>query len=56
VWSLYSATIRRLGATPTLIEWDNDVPAWPALLDEARRAERAIADGTTKTLEGADAV
>ena len=27
VWSLYSAVIRRRGATPTLIEWDNDVPA-----------------------------
>jgi uncharacterized protein len=46
VWSLYSATIRRLGATPTLIEWDNDVPSWPALLDEARRAERAIVEST----------
>jgi uncharacterized protein len=56
VWSLYSTTIRRLGATPTLIEWDNDVPAWPTLLGEARRAERAIADCTKKTLERADVV
>src|SRR6202020_1126413 len=56
VWSLYSTTIRRLGATPTLIEWDNDVPAWPTLLGEARRAERAIVDCTKKTLERADAV
>jgi uncharacterized protein (UPF0276 family) len=54
VWSLYSTTIRRLGPTPTLIEWDNDVPAWPTLLSEARRAERAIVDGTAKTLERAD--
>jgi uncharacterized protein len=44
VWSLYAATIRRLGAMPTLIEWDNDVPAWPTLLNEARRAQRAIAE------------
>jgi uncharacterized protein len=42
VWSLYSATMRRLGATPTLIEWDNDLPAWPTLLGEARRAERVL--------------
>jgi uncharacterized protein len=42
VWSLYATAIRRLGATPTLIEWDNDVPVWPTLLDEARRAERAL--------------
>jgi uncharacterized protein (UPF0276 family) len=54
VWSLYAATIRRLGATPTLIEWDNDVPAWPTLLDEARRAERAIVE--TLHLERADVV
>jgi len=44
VWSLYAATIRRLGATPTLIEWDNDVPAWPTLLAEARRAERVLTE------------
>src|ERR1700727_1511145 len=53
VWSLYSTTIRRLGPTPTLIEWDNDVPAWPTLLSEAHRAERAIAE-TAKSLERAD--
>jgi uncharacterized protein len=56
VWSLYSATIRRIGPTPTLIEWDNDVPAWSTLLGEARRAERAIADRTKKTSERADVV
>jgi hypothetical protein len=44
VGSLYSSTIRRLGAKPTLIEWDNDVPAWPTLLDEARRAERVLTE------------
>jgi uncharacterized protein (UPF0276 family) len=27
VWSLYAEAIRRRGATRTLIEWDNDVPA-----------------------------
>ncbi len=54
VWSLYSATIRRLGPTPTLIEWDNDVPAWPTLLDEVRRAERAIVE--TVRREWADVV
>jgi uncharacterized protein (UPF0276 family) len=47
VWALYATAIRRLGTTPTLIEWDNDVPAWPTLLGEARRAERAIAESAT---------
>src|ERR1700729_3830279 len=40
VWALYREAIRRLGSTPTLIEWDNELPAWPTLLGEARRAER----------------
>jgi uncharacterized protein len=47
VWSLFSETIRRAGPIPTLIEWDNDVPAWPVLLEEARRAERTIAETAT---------
>ena len=55
VWSLYAATIRRLGATPTLIEWDNDVPAWPTLLDEARRAEARDCE-TVASRERADVV
>jgi uncharacterized protein len=44
VWSLYATALRKLGPKPTLIEWDNDVPAWPTLFSEARRAERAIAE------------
>src|SRR5271163_3193660 len=56
VWALYAQAIRRLGATPTLIEWDNDLPAWPTLFGEARRAERVIAVATAKNPEPADAV
>ena len=43
VWALYEEVIRRLGPTPTLIEWDNDVPPWPVLAAEARRADAAMA-------------
>jgi uncharacterized protein (UPF0276 family) len=56
VWALYAAAIRRLKATPTLIEWDNDLPAWPTLLNEARRAARTIVLETAKSPERADAV
>ena len=56
VWALYAEAIRRLGPTPTLIEWDNDVPAWPALLGEARRAERVMAAATATSAERVDAV
>jgi uncharacterized protein (UPF0276 family) len=43
VWALYRETVGRLGPTPTLIEWDNDVPQWPVLAAEARRADAAMA-------------
>jgi uncharacterized protein len=56
VWALYADAIWRLGATPTLIEWDNDLPGWPTLLGEARRAERVMAVAIAKDEERADAV
>ncbi|ODR96654.1 hypothetical protein AUC69_13655 [Methyloceanibacter superfactus] len=44
VWALYARALARTGPTPTLIEWDNDVPAWATLFAEARRADAVIAD------------
>jgi uncharacterized protein len=38
VWALYRNVIARAGPLPTLIEWDNGVPAWPVLASEARAA------------------
>jgi len=43
VWSLYARAIARSGMMPTLIEWDNAVPAWRTLFAEARTAERVMA-------------
>lgn len=42
VWSLYRSTIARTGPLPSLVEWDNDIPAWDVLLAEARRADRVL--------------
>ncbi len=39
VWALYERTIILGGPRPTLIEWDNDVPDFATLLDQARQAE-----------------
>jgi uncharacterized protein (UPF0276 family) len=39
VWELYVHAVRRFGAKPTLIEWDNDIPSFAVLLAEARRAD-----------------
>ncbi len=38
VWNLYRYTLARTGPLPTLIERDNDIPAFPVLLAEARQA------------------
>jgi uncharacterized protein (UPF0276 family) len=42
VRALFNMTIARAGALPTLIEWDNDVPAWPVLRDEALAAQARL--------------
>ena len=42
VWDLFERTVARLGATPTLIEWDADIPTWPVLKAEAERAEAIL--------------
>jgi len=44
VWNLYAATIARIGARPTLIEWDADIPDLPLLLGEAALAQ-SVLDG-----------
>jgi uncharacterized protein (UPF0276 family) len=41
VWELYRHTLRRLGPVPTIVEWDENVPALERLAAESRRA-RAI--------------
>lgn len=43
VWALLDLTLERSGAKPILVEWDNDVPDWPILANEAVRAQHALA-------------
>lgn len=42
VWALYAKALERFGPRPTLIEWDNDIPALSVLLAQAGRAERYL--------------
>lgn len=42
VWRLYERLIARIGPRPSLVEWDNDVPSWPVLRDEALKADRVL--------------
>ena len=50
VWKLYAHAVRRFYQAPTLIEWDNDVPAFEALVAEAQRAD-AVAVAALNTLQ-----
>ena len=42
VWELYCYTLDWVAPTPTLIERDTDIPAFPVLLAEAQHAERIL--------------
>jgi uncharacterized protein (UPF0276 family) len=42
VWSLFRDVIARRGVHPTLIEWDSDLPAWPVLEAEVRKAQSIL--------------
>jgi uncharacterized protein (UPF0276 family) len=45
VWDLYQHLLDRIGARPTLIERDGNIPEFAVLLDERRQAQRML-DGT----------
>jgi uncharacterized protein len=40
VWKLYEKAVKRFGPVPTLIEWDDKIPAFNVLWNEAKRAEK----------------
>ena len=42
VWALFEGVIARCGPTPTLIEWDSNVPEWPVLRAEAEAAQTIL--------------
>ena len=44
VWSLYETLIGRIGARPTLIEWDGPSPDWDRLDSEAARVNAILAE------------
>ena len=44
VWALYRRVVRRAGAVPTLIEWDDQIPSLERLVAESARARAAEAE------------
>jgi len=43
VFALYTHTLARTGPLPTLVEWDNDVPEFAVLAEEAEIVDAALA-------------
>ncbi len=42
VWRLLERLITRCGPKPLLVEWDTDVPSWPVLHGEVRKAQGTL--------------
>ena len=42
VWELYEFVLSSVGAIPTLIEWDSNLPEWPILKAEATTAQAIL--------------
>ena len=42
VWDLYESTLKRVGAKPTLIEWDENIPELQDLIRESKKAQKII--------------
>jgi hypothetical protein len=56
VWALYQAALQRFGTQPTLLEWDQDIPALAVLQAEAATAQGYLDRLTTTTVESAHAL
>jgi len=42
VWKLFNDALEKFGPIPTSIEWDNNIPDFPKLLQEARHAQKIM--------------
>lgn len=49
VWTVYAHALRAIGARPTLVEWDLDLPSWAVLLGQVERA-RAVAGEVLRSM------
>jgi hypothetical protein len=48
VWRLYERAIQRAGRTATLLEWDDSIPSFTEVHDEALKAHRFLAETSLK--------
>jgi len=50
VWNLYALTLELIGARPTLIEWDTDLPSLDELVGEANTAQEYLETHNASTV------
>lgn len=53
VFALFQHTLAKAGPRPVLVEWDNNVPDFATLADEAARVDAAIAASTPRAMRQA---
>lgn len=51
VWALYSSAIKQMGARPTLIEWDTNIPTLDILLSEAENAKNIMVNQSRRNIQ-----
>jgi uncharacterized protein (UPF0276 family) len=49
VWKLYDRAIHRAGHTATLLEWDDSIPSFKEVHDEALKANKFLASSVLAT-------
>jgi uncharacterized protein (UPF0276 family) len=54
-WQLYQYALQKFPGTPTLVEWDTQIPEWSVLLNEADKA-RTIAEKVAVNIESSSRV
>ena len=53
VWALFREALSITGPTSVLVEWDNDIPEWERLVEEAARAQAIYDEVTSPAPTGA---
>jgi len=56
VWDLYRYALERIGPVASMVEWDDEIPAWPRLVEELDRARQVHARVFSATEVGHAAV
>jgi uncharacterized protein len=54
VWKMYARAIERVGPTATLLEWDDNIPSFDEVHNEALKANRYLKPAATQAMQPAE--